>query len=155
MEAYEWKWRENSLFSYLERPKIGDRLHRSMDGMPIGSHYGSYAGTDYIGRPLVQENTKGVGVRVVFLEDFAKGSPVYVDPIPEWEGLAASRRMEAILAAGKKYDVWDNNCEHMANEVATGEPRSDQVTNVVLAFVAVVALRVLIEPKALRKALAR
>jgi lecithin:retinol acyltransferase len=95
---------------------VGDLL-RVTD---IVNHYGIYVGDGY-----VIHNEKGVGVRLVSLDDFAAGRDVYVDRRVPPHAQDAIRDI-AFSMIGTPYDLLRFNCEHFVNLVYGGDPTSAQ-----------------------------
>ena len=52
--------------------KPGDKVIRSIDGIPFLLHYGNYAGRDYLGTHWVFEHGKGGICRLTKWIDFSK-----------------------------------------------------------------------------------
>lgn len=103
----------------IMRPETGDKL--KVIGVSGISHYGVYVGPrGFDGRDVVH-NAKNGGVELVRLQEFAAGNQVViVDPVKmswqeRWQ--IAGR---AISLLGRKYDLINFNCEHLANFATTG-----------------------------------
>ncbi len=85
------------------------------------------------------ENHKFDGVRIVPAREYFK-SVKAIDRIEKFKGTNAERKQaiqRAIRKAGTPYDLINYNCEHFANEVATGKAFSSQVET---AFAALAGL---------------
>ncbi len=109
--------------------KIGDRILRPK-GL-IFKHHGIYVGI-HNGIPLVAENQVGVGVRCVTLSGFLHGNISNIVGIERFNKSEDMRRkiiprIEKLL--GTQYDLVNFNCEHFAEFIQHGKPKSQQVKN--------------------------
>jgi lecithin:retinol acyltransferase len=104
----------------IMQPKIGDKL--KVIGASGVYHYGVYVGPRGFDKRDVVHNAKNGGVELVRLQDFASRNPVMiVDPVERsWQEQRqiAARAMSLL---GRKYDLINFNCEHLANYATTGK----------------------------------
>jgi hypothetical protein len=111
--------------SSILKPRPGDRVRRPLrNGLP-GEHWGVYVET-YWGDGVVFEQTKDAGLRLTPREEFSGGAELTVDPTPDAELSNILPRMMAVAARPAPYDLFTNNCEHIAREVTEGKKYSPQ-----------------------------
>ena len=108
------------------RLKPGDPIWRSVDGIPFLTHYGCFAGFDYLGRPWAFEHTKGANSQLIPFDKFAKGYQVFSEPIEDTERPAAIMRMRELLTNPRQYDELAFHCEHAKNYITEGKAYSPQ-----------------------------
>jgi hypothetical protein len=82
----------------------------------------------------VLQNSPGGHERIVSLSEFSQGKKVNVrrtfsDP------MLIEKRARAVLAAPRKYDALNQNCEHTVHEVVYGEKYSPQLGFIVLGLI--------------------
>lgn len=109
--------------------QLGDKVSRLKRGVPIIRHYAVYLGTDEYGRHIFAENNVNNGVQIVLAEDFFSNAElVRVESVSKsWEQRNRSVRF-AKQKVGQNYNLINYNCEHFANEVTIGIPKSEQVS---------------------------
>lgn len=126
--------------------RVGDRLYRPAQSIPLAEHHGVYVGRD---RVLdIDKVRPGVArVRVVCLADFAAGRRVRVVPRPVRVRPEAVMRRARIALHRRhlRYSAlgWKGlNCEHVATWVQTGNKRSEQakIGNATLALAGVLLI---------------
>ena len=111
----------------LHNLRVGDRLVRGKG--VFSKHHGIYVGVHY-GQHYVAENNTPHGVRYVTLVQFLNG--YMLERTERFEGNEYQRGQIIPFINGKlgtNYDLLTYNCEHFANHVRTGEPKSYQVQN--------------------------
>lgn len=109
--------------------QIGDRLIRTKG--VVSTHHGIYVGV-HNGIALVAENQVGHGVRYITLAEFLLYNASNLKEIRRYKGSETWRRgiieyINSIL--GWKYDLINFNCEHFAELIQNGVPKSSQVNN--------------------------
>lgn len=102
--------------------KLGDHLKRTGKPIPVYSHHGIYIGDGkvmhYSGP---SDNAK---IRIVTLEEFAKGQTVII--VPKYESALLVSREEAVSRAWrrygeKNYNLMLNNCENFVRWCRAGD----------------------------------
>ena len=105
-------------------PQLGDKV-RVLGRFDLW-HYGVVVGTDRQGRVSVVHNDKELGVVVEPLEAFANGQRVQmVQRAPAGSEYEVAARAASLV--GKRYDLLNFNCEHLANFAHEGVARSPQL----------------------------
>ncbi len=118
-------------------PRVGDKI-RVAGPFPTW-HYGVVVGRREDGEILVVHNDKDLRQVVqATLADFAKDRPVeMVQRAAKGTERAVAERAAELL--GQPYDLWNFNCEHVANYAVTGEATSPQVWSALIALGVAVA----------------
>ncbi len=118
-------------FSQQRNLKLGDRVVREK-GI-FSKHHGIYVGI-HNGIPLVAENQANQGVQYISLSQFLLHNPANLTRIEKFRGSESAR--QNIIArinklVGTQYDLINFNCEHFAELIQHGRPKSNQVGNAV------------------------
>jgi Lecithin retinol acyltransferase len=106
-------------------PQIGDvvKIDRG-----LYQHVGVYVGAGFGGYRDVVHNDKSQGVIFSTLAEFSSGAPVLLhrQAVGNWwqRRVVANR---AISLVGRKYNLWNFNCEHLATWSQTGNAESPQL----------------------------
>ena len=114
----------------------GDALSRQKG--PI-THYGIALDDDSV-LEIVPDSTP----RLVTVEEFADGNPIWIRRSPEEERPYIVERAMHVLLNLKEYRYLTNNCEHLKNFVLTGKPYSETVwllTGIAFAAIAIYAAK--------------
>jgi hypothetical protein len=112
------------------RLKIGDGLWRIVTGTML-SHHGVVVG--FNGEvPVILENQKGLGSRLVSYDEFAKNRKVRIEPRPHGEEWEFVTRAQNVLSSKKEYQLLEWNCEHLKNFVQFGRSESPQLVGITL-----------------------
>ena len=114
--------------------KLGDRLIREK-GI-FSKHHGIFVGI-HNGLPFVAENNVNSGVQYVTLADFLLNRINNLSRIERFKGTEQARkniipRINNLL--GTRYGLVNFNCEHFAELIQNGKPKSKQLTNALLGF---------------------
>ena len=109
-----------------------DRIVENITGLGFSKHHAIYLGRDFRGTEWIVENFKGYGIRLVTAAvHFSRGNQV--SRIERFSGTPQQRKAAvqwALQQVGRRYDLVHFNCEHFAEQVQTGRPRSRQVERV-------------------------
>lgn len=109
--------------------RVGDRLVREK-GI-LSTHHGIFCGWDN-DRAIVAENQNGYGVQYITLQQFVLNNTNLLKRIVRFKGNEFERnniipRIDQLI--GRNYDLVNFNCEHFAEYIQNGVPKSNQVTN--------------------------
>lgn len=112
--------------------KPGDRIVTPRSGWRLIQHHAIYWGMDSNGVHWIIENQDYVGVQLIELRKFLQRI-FEVKRIERFTGnnherSAALERGERLI--GRRYDLFNFNCEHFANYVQLGRSFSKQMENV-------------------------
>ena len=107
----------------------GDVIVGPKSELKIVEHYVVYLGQNEWGNDLFAENKAGIGVRIIYYQQFAKENPTFSRIRRfngnEFERALAIQRAKSLI--GRSYDVVNFNCEHYANYVQYFIEKSKQV----------------------------
>lgn len=121
---------EGFLQKYSLRP--GDRIVTPRSGWRLIQHHAIYWGMDSNGVHWIIENQDYVGVRFIelgaFLQRIFEVKRIERFKGNEYERGIALERGKSLV--GKKYDLFNFNCEHFANYVQLGRSFSKQIETV-------------------------
>lgn len=108
--------------------KVGDRVITPKSLFDIVQHHAIFLGN--IGREFwFIENKEGIGVRLITARDFFVGVETITQIIrfqPTWNYSRESLTQKAYDLIGKRYEIWDYNCESFANDLQHCKPASEQ-----------------------------
>jgi hypothetical protein len=110
--------------------KAGDRVVVPKSMFEIIQHHAIYLGwldSDY----YFIENKEGIGVRLITAYDFFEdaGKISRIERFMPSGGYSRSSLInKALSLVGRKYDLWNYNCENFANELQYARSQSDQVS---------------------------
>ena len=118
---------------FLQRYNLnpGSRIVTPRSGLRLIQHHAIYWGKDLNGVHWILENQDYVGIRFIALDNYLKGI-FEIKRIERFQGnnyerTVALKRGEKLL--GRKYDLFNFNCEHFANYLQHGKAFSTQVEN--------------------------
>ena len=94
-------------------------------------HYGNY-----LGENRVLHTRPDHGCQITSLEEFADNQPIWALNTPIAAGF--EERVQKVL--NRSYSLLSDNCQHIANYVASGKYNSPQVTGTLLGAAAVTLL---------------
>ncbi len=106
---------------------IGDLLYRSKG---IIEHAGVY-----IGNNQVLHNQPTNGAVITSYEEFANGKTVKVMSTNLTNQTQLAMRLKEIFTNNTRYNLLENNCEHMANLIINGRKMSSQIQSSVVGAV--------------------
>jgi uncharacterized protein YycO len=115
-----------------------DRVVETITQFGMSKHHVIYLYTDASGIEWMAENVKGHGVKLMTAQQHF-GNAKAVCRIEKFVGTLDERRaavQRALQQVGRPYDLIKFNCEHFAEQVQTGKPRSRQVEHVALGLAA-------------------
>lgn len=122
----------------LHNIKPGDEIIVPKSGWNLAQHHAVYLGADSKGTDWIIENNVSDGVRLVTAEKFFSFTH-QINNINRFRGSNTERKalvQRALLTVGKPYNLINYNCQHFTSELLTGEPKSYQVNNTVVALIA-------------------
>ena len=108
-----------------------DRIIAPLFQTGITKHHAIYLGLRLLGVEWVAENHVDQGVRIITASRYFAEHPV-ITRIEKFKGSEYQRQIAintAYSLEGTQYDLFAYNCEHYANEVQYGQPKSKQVEN--------------------------
>ena len=108
--------------------RIGDALWRTVNGTFV-AHYGIVVGFNFA-TPIILENQKGIGLRLVTYQDFANNKKVTVELRPHDRTWEYEQRIHQVLDKNSHYNLIEWNCEHLKNFIQLGESKSGQLVGV-------------------------
>jgi hypothetical protein len=115
------------------KPRIGDKI--KVRGTYGYWHYGVIVGWQQPHGFTIVHNAKGRGVMLDWLQAFLSAGEVFVEKSAAI-GTELSVAQRAVSLIGSNYNLFNFNCEHMAN-FAHGEPvQSRQLRSTVIAAIA-------------------
>ncbi len=104
--------------------KTGDKLSRPKNGFV--THYGIFVRFPN-GQCFIAENNVYSGVQFVSMEQFANGHQSIKVEFFRGNELQRQQIIPSIKRKlGTQYDLFSYNCEHFANEIQQGVPKSPQ-----------------------------
>lgn len=112
------------------QPLLGDVLERDKG---LLTHVGIY-----MGNGLVLHASPELGVAITTVTDFAKNQMVRLRRVPDMLRHEILSRAQAVWRRGGRYDLINNNCQHVVNEVVHGTRISPAVWIALLVVLAVV-----------------
>ncbi|WP_029277847.1 hypothetical protein [Pedobacter borealis] len=122
-----------------------DRIVVPKSDFQLVQHHAIFLGNDQKGDSWFAENIIGKGVLFTKADFFLKNSPK-ITRIEKFPGNENERRIaidRAISMKGKKYNLFNFNCEHYSNMVQKNISKSDQINIFIwlaLAFVFLLAV---------------
>lgn len=122
--------------------QCGDRMVTPKSGAGLIQHHVIYLGWidyDY----WIIENKDGIGVRLITMREFFKEGVIItrIEKFVPRENYSRYDLLQFSLSLiGKRYYLWQYNCEDFCNHVQHGKPESKQVKNVVIALVVILGL---------------
>lgn len=123
-----------------------DRIVECITTFGISKHHSIYLGADHQGNEWIAENYKFKGVRLVKASDYFQ-TILKIDRIERFQGSPQQRReavQRALDMVGQPYSLINFNCEHFAEYVQRGNPKSRQVENVFAAVAALLIIGIII-----------
>lgn len=102
--------------------KPGDFLYRTKNFI---LHVGIFLGYN-----RVLHNLPGKGVHITSIAEFAGGKQITYRSISLPDGELNKERLQELLASTSEYSLLNNNCEHTAWYLTTGEVKSPQIANI-------------------------
>lgn len=122
--------------------KPGDTIMVPKSWLNLVPHYAVYLGYDQLGTHWIIENIIGAGVRLITVDDFFAANPA-VHKITRFTGANTERKTlveKALASVGRPYNLIVYNCEHFAEELHTGVPRSRQVEKTLIGAFALLII---------------
>ncbi|WP_369983843.1 hypothetical protein [Thalassolituus sp.] len=86
------------------------------------------------GRILVVHMTPDEGICIASLDEFEDNLPVSSVHVGEHHHSGAVQRANALLMAGKAYNVLTLNCQHVTSFIATGDAQSKELQSVLIGL---------------------
>lgn len=123
----------------LHNIKPGDEIIVPKSGWNLAQHHAVYIGADINGNDWIIENNVTDGVRIITAEKFFSLAE-QINKINRFPGSNIERKalvQRALLTVGKPYNLINYNCQHFTSELLTGEPKSYQINNTVVALIAI------------------
>lgn len=134
------------MYSIKYNLEPGDHIIEPIFDTGHSKHHAIFLGRDINGVEWIAENHKFNNVQVIpAAEHFATAKCIH--QIVKFKGSNIERKnivMKALSLAGKPYNLISYNCEHFVNEVLTGKPKSTQVKNAMILFLAIFLFGIII-----------
>lgn len=109
----------------MQAPLPGDVLKRRKG---IFTHKGIY-----LGNGRVVHSLPGKGVHLTSCAEFAAGHTIRIRQLSEARRLQVLQRLNEELSAGRAYDPFTNNCQHVVNRMRRGISFSEEMLATVFA----------------------
>src|SRR5690242_18620661 len=125
-----------------------DRIVVPKSGLNVVQHHAIYLGQSHQGVDLIAENKIGYGVRIITAEEFFR-DVTQITRIKRFNGNNYQRKLaiqKALSKAGKPYDLINYNCEHFADDIQHGIPKSSQVANAFVGLIAILVIGIFFNP---------
>ncbi|MCW8934904.1 MAG: lecithin retinol acyltransferase family protein [Gammaproteobacteria bacterium] len=113
--------------------KMGDLLHRSKG---IAQHAGVY-----MGNMQVLHNQPDRGTVITSFSEYAEGKEVKVVSTEATDMQQLAKRNEDIVSNKVQYQLFNNNCEHLANYLIFGRKMSPQIQATITGLISTALIR--------------